>query len=523
MKANIKKNSSPAKKLIPAAGSLLISAAMLGTSTFAWFTMSREVEVKNIQMTATVPEDIQISLGHLQYVAGGTTNVTQATAKDHTGLTDNEGILEKASGDNADNGNVKAPLTGTDAISMLDWGSSADISEYYRLGKIIPASSTTGENIFFTPDAAGVGKSLKAGAAYYQAANINTAFAWDTADKTFKSGGNSDSAMTTLHAINNTTRASDKWNDGTTSKADGNNYSTAEEWYDTNDDGYYVDIPVWFRSSAKEDISLSVDAYVTTNAAKDDDDLYLAARAVILYNTTPAIDATPAATSNLLRIRQDALTENKSIVDFMYTTNASGDAVNAVNADTKAATYTDATEYEGAGLIKVPAGTNNSYGTPTKAIIRVWLEGEDPNCWNQNAGQNFNISLKFSKEALSATATPKTYPESSIDRTGKKAADDAENSLKDGQQVTVTVNNTTNDVLVFEYHSNATPKWDLIDGTFHTLEGKTYTFNGTNVTNSDDIAAKLEAMGTTKSTFTAAQTVTVADSTTTGGSETTGG
>jgi len=509
MKANIKKNSSPAKKLIPAAGSLLISAAMLGTSTFAWFTMSREVEVKNIQMTATVPEDIQISLGHLQYVAGGETNVTQATAKNFTGLTDNQGILKPASEARADNGNVEQPLTGTDAISMLDWSSSADISQYYRLGKIMPASSTTGANIFFTPDAAGVGKSLKSGAKYFQAADMTTAFAWDTTGKTFKSGGNSDSAMTTLHAIDKTTRAEDKW--GTGEETEGNpKYATAEEWYDTNDDGYYVDIPVWFRSSAKEDINLSVDAYVTTNAAKDDDDLYLAARAVILYNSTPAINATPAATSNLLRIRQDALSEDKSIVDFMYTTNASGDAVNAVDADNKTATYTDATEYTGTGLVTVPAGTGNAYGTPTKAIIRVWLEGEDPNCWNQNAGQNFNISLKFSKDDLSPAPNGNgTYPESSIDRENKKAVSE-DGSLKDGQQVTVTVNNTTNDVLVFEYHSNATPKWDLIDGTFHTLEGKTYTFNSTTVTNSDQIAAQLEAMGTKQSTFASGLTVTVA-------------
>lgn len=506
-----KKKGNSAKKLIPAAGMLAVSASMLATSTYAWFTMSREVEVKNIQMTATVPEDLQISLGHLQYVAGGTTDVTQATASDFTGLSDNQGILKPATGNNADNGNVLAPLTGTDAISMLDWSSSADISQYYRLGKIMPASSTTGENIYFTPDAAGVGKSLKAGAAYYQAASLTSAFTWDTTDKTFKSGGSGgDSAMTTLHAVDKTTRAEDKW--GTGEEAEGSpKYATAEEWYNTNDDGYYVDIPVWFRSSAKDELNLSVDAYVTSNAAKDNDDLYLAARAVILYNATPAIDATPAASSNLLRIRQDALTESHSIVDFMYSTNSTGDAVSAVDAAAKTATYGDATEYAGAQFIKVPAGASNGYGTPTKAIIRVWLEGEDPNCWNQNAGQNFNISLKFSKDALSESSNPATYPATSIDRANKKASTE-DGSLQNGQRVTVNVGNTPADVLVFEYHSTATPKWDLIDGTFHTLEGKTYTFNNTNVTNSDQIAAQLEAMGTKAGTFASELTVTVGSS-----------
>ena len=48
------------------------------------------------------------------------------------------------------------------------------------------------------------------------------------------------------------------------------------------------------------------------------------------------------------------------------------------------------------------AGTGKEYGDPTKLIIRVWLEGEDGNCWNENAGQDWNIALKFSKETTNA-------------------------------------------------------------------------------------------------------------------------
>ena len=50
--------SSAKKKLLPAAAMLTTSAVMLSTSTYAWFTMSREVEVTGISMTATTPEDI---------------------------------------------------------------------------------------------------------------------------------------------------------------------------------------------------------------------------------------------------------------------------------------------------------------------------------------------------------------------------------------------------------------------------------------------------------------------------------
>jgi hypothetical protein len=511
MAKNTKKKNSTARKLVPAAGMLMVSAAMLASSTYAWFTMSREVEVTNIKMTASVPEDLQISLGHLIDIDGqGEGDATQANASTYTGLTGNQGRLAPAStaeGATADNGAVKAPNTGNDSVSMLDWSSTADISEYYRLGRIIPASSTTGANIYFTPDAAGVGKTLKAGAKYYQAADIagakgETTFA--TVEGTVTEGVSTTKFYnTTLHAIRTIDETDDKWNDGVTpastaSTSTDNTYARGTEWNVTNDDGYFVDIPVWIRSSAKEDINLAVDAYVTTNAAVDEDDLYLAARAVILYNNSDVSLETRTSTTNPIRIRQDAISGTQSIVDYMYTTNSSGDAVSAVAAG--AATYGDVTEYDGTQMIKVSAATadSNEYGTPTKVIVRVWLEGEDPNCWNQNAGQNFNISLKFSKDAV-------TPPATAIDRTNK-AASTADGSLQNGARATVT---SGSDTLVFEYDSTGNPKWDLIDGTFHRDKSKTYTFNGQTVTNSDDIAKQLEAMGTKASTF--ASTLTVSD------------
>ena len=58
---------------------------------------------------------------------------------------------------------------------MLDWSNTVDVSAYYGFGKLIPASSITGENIIFTPDASGVGKTVKQSAKFYQAATANTA------------------------------------------------------------------------------------------------------------------------------------------------------------------------------------------------------------------------------------------------------------------------------------------------------------------------------------------------------------
>ncbi len=501
-----KKKGNSTKKLIPAAGMLAVSASMLATSTYAWFTMSREVEVKNIQMTATVPEDIQISLGHLvDFTTAGAGDALVANASTFTGLSGNQGILKKAGGDSADDGNVLAPYNNNDAVSNLDWASSADISEYYRLGKIIPASSIDGQNIYFTPDAAGVGKTLKSGAQYYQAADISGAKMESTVGRTATSENPDGSLKTTLHAINNVTEASDKWNDGTTDAA--NTYKTGTEWNNTKDDGYFVDIPIWFRSSAQSELTLAVDAYVTTKQAKDDDDLYLAARAVILYNDTQdgsgGYTSAPAAgdTSNLLRVRQDNLS-GTSIVNYMYTTNSTGDAVNGTDG-----TYGNAVEYTGAPYLKVAAGANNTYGPMTKAIVRVWLEGEDPNCWNSNAGQDFSISLKFTKDDLSAA--PATYPATAIvhdsaTANGTYGANDTAQSLKAGARVWVKsttkpsgATDALTDEMQFEYNGE---KWSLVtDGSFHKYEGFTYKLGDTTINTSDDIATYLKSTVTSLS------------------------
>jgi hypothetical protein len=61
MKTNAKRKNSAAKKLIPAAGMLALSASMLATSTYAWFTMNKEVTVTGMQVHTTVGSNLLIS------------------------------------------------------------------------------------------------------------------------------------------------------------------------------------------------------------------------------------------------------------------------------------------------------------------------------------------------------------------------------------------------------------------------------------------------------------------------------
>lgn len=61
MKKNEKRKNSTMKKLIPAAGMLALSASMLATSTYAWFTMNKQVEVTGLTMKTKVSSNLLIS------------------------------------------------------------------------------------------------------------------------------------------------------------------------------------------------------------------------------------------------------------------------------------------------------------------------------------------------------------------------------------------------------------------------------------------------------------------------------
>lgn len=389
----MKKKNSSMRKLVAAIALLAVSAASLFGSTYAWFTMSRDVEVQNIQMTATVPDDMQISIGQI-----GSAADTASTSEAYS-LAKSTGILVNSSGV------VAAPRNNV-ANDALDWSNTVDFSKYYQFGKLMPASSTNGVNVFFTPDSAGVGKTLKDGATFYQAAAASTAYKWKSGSSTFASDGSGDSAMATAH-IDTTSGGNDTW-----MTADTPTYSKATSWTETNDDGYYVDIPVWLRTSSTDSLSVYVSGFVTDKTEEnlgDTDDLYKAVRVAILTDAGAANQGcltladggdTVASTGHY-----PANSNSANILDSDNyngrTDGASG--INAVSATTPA--WTTITQNNGTTAVAtLTAGTGTTYGAATKLIIRVWLEGEDGNCWNDNAGQDWNICLKFSKDPLTAAS-----------------------------------------------------------------------------------------------------------------------
>lgn len=312
MKTNEKKNTSAKKKLIPAVAMLTTSAVMLSTATYAWFTMSREVEVTGIKLTATTPQTIEISLG------------------------------------NGTGGTVEAPTNET-KDNDLWMNSVATGSVYDTFGKLIPASSVDGNTLYYTTNAIAFGKDVQ----------------FDNENSPFKSA--MDKLVTAVasnkSAVNGDLSASD-------------------------DDGYYLDIPVWFRTTSTDAVTLGLEVEIK-NSSDDDTKsvLYKAARVAILPETKSAQKVFSETGAKYYK-------DGKAVATAGATLAASyGDVSAATEATVTGGKVTnpDATTQ----VATVTASTGTGYGGAVKYYIRVWLEGEDEACWNANAGQDFVINLKF--------------------------------------------------------------------------------------------------------------------------------
>lgn len=317
MKTNEKKNTSAKKKLIPAVAMLTTSAVMLSTATYAWFTMSREVEVTGIKLTATTPQTIEISLG-------------QAT----TSNTLTHGV--EATAPNSDDMWTHTAATG---------------SVYQDFGKLIPVSSVDGFNMFYTEKATDNGKKVSDVPNPFTKAE--TAVGWE-----FKEGGKSAETGAVVNAAEN---------DGS---------------------GYYLDIPVWFRTTSTDAVTLGLEVEIK-NSSDDDTKsvLYKAARVAILPETKSAQKVFSETGAKYYK-------DGKAVATAGATLAASyGDVSAATEATVTGGKVTnpDATTQ----VATVTASTGTGYGGAVKYYIRVWLEGEDEACWNANAGQDFVINLKF--------------------------------------------------------------------------------------------------------------------------------
>jgi hypothetical protein len=121
MKTNAKRKNSAAKKLIPAAGMLALSASMLATSTYAWFTMNRDVQVTGMEVRTKISSNLLIC----------TTNL-DADYSANTLLQSRKALLEPVSSINGGTGTFYYT---TDAKASGEKNQATSVTPYVQYGE----------------------------------------------------------------------------------------------------------------------------------------------------------------------------------------------------------------------------------------------------------------------------------------------------------------------------------------------------------------------------------------------------
>ncbi|MEE5994151.1 MAG: hypothetical protein V3G42_13100 [Oscillospiraceae bacterium] len=336
--------------------------------------MSKEVELTGIQMTASVPENLQISLG----------KGTNGTKLDATFT--------------ATSGSRSLVVTTPDVSSTTtDWVNSVVLSDYYTFGRLTPATSIDGNAIYFTKDATAAGRRLLQDTydANTKALTGNSYAAFTKADTGAVASGSQYLGTIGVNDAKGTSKGS-----GTTDA-------------DKTGGGYYIDVPVWFRTSivGTGNVELAVKATITAkkngSGTAGDSVLYNAARCALLKDGTTSVGAIMNSGtyyyhtgSGTVATGSGAAPSAASTINDVNT-NSAVPTWASVDPVAQVTTITDGiADGSAEKVVEVPkASTEGDFGSAQKYILRVWLEGEDVNCWDETAAQDFQIDLQFVRKS----------------------------------------------------------------------------------------------------------------------------
>lgn len=154
------------KKLIPAFCAMLVSAAMLGTSTYAWFSVNKKVEANNMSVTAVADTQyFVISKNEGTFTTG---DASKGQIVDFTDVKDNLGIKPAAWGKKGDmvadgwytanvskyNSTAEGEIINVTPITMGGYG---DATQYFKaytfyIGLAAGSSNYTGALNFLNID-----------------------------------------------------------------------------------------------------------------------------------------------------------------------------------------------------------------------------------------------------------------------------------------------------------------------------------------------------------------------------------
>ena len=337
---NTKNKGSAKKKLIPAAGSLIISACMLATSTYAWFTMNKEVSVTGMEVKAHAEEGLLINE---VAAAGSHTWDEQATGGAQSAV-----VLRPASTFDMTafyhaNSKKSYDEAGMQSGSTLDSGSTVKISDgvYYT---DVTANATGVKDNVVVPSGEAEGNVKAETHVYYKDASFGGA------------------------------NGSGTYQDG---------------------EGFYVKYTYYLKSSGDSDLTADnlqarVKAAKKAGDSGTSTDLEKSLRVGI---TVPASNADGASIAGYDIFAPVAGAD----ADYYVTKNTSGSQSQQVQPEV-ATTTGQFTEYrtlnKNSASITIPDVNDN--GIPV--YVYVWFEGEDTNCMSDNLTDilcTYDIDIEF--------------------------------------------------------------------------------------------------------------------------------
>ncbi|WP_295157019.1 hypothetical protein [uncultured Ruminococcus sp.] len=364
MKTNNKKKGSPMKKLIPAAGSLAVSAVMLSTSTYAWFTMNKTVTVSGMEMKTTVGSNLLISDNNYE-ADYSTAALTQGR----------KALLEPVSSVSGANGTFWYTV---DALGNGDARTDAYTS-YHETAEVSGSEDTSG-------------KALTA-----SAIDVITA---STAAGTHPSTGGAGKAYYD-DEFNATYTISDAAAGQTTAFKNAYGYVDYVFYLKGTADAINQNIRMTKCNLVYDDKAITSPAFGSGDAVVGDN-VDKAWRAAVFCS---AIDAANAGKGEITT--SNAIVGNlKAILTLEGAANQSGNtAISANSAPTALAqnynTWSDTTN----SAIATLADKATGYYMVT---VRVWLEGEDTTCTSKTYAQldkSWKLDCEFSMDASKSAVT----------------------------------------------------------------------------------------------------------------------
>lgn len=286
------------------------------------------------------------------------------------------------------------PSNDAPSINSISWKKSIDIDEYYAsVGKLMPASSDTSLTLY----------SVENSDVYAGGTKVKS-------DAIVSEMKQKDSVTLTLDGASNT--------DFATSNSEA-------------DEGYYLDVPMWIRTT-KSDADSTVYCTVTINDASGKNLKNAVRVAIIPIGTamsetggtdgilsltltgSAGYEAESTTSSTLTKITNPTvLNANPTIFGLTngtYTTGktlgANGTFTSALKTTSPIATTATSETYDSAtsentAVFTIPQADANSY-SGVSFIARVWLEGESTFCSDLTAGQDWNIDFHFSLDPIPA-------------------------------------------------------------------------------------------------------------------------